>query len=164
MTQCKDCGGKISRRAERCKPCSCKSRFKDPKKNPNWKGGRTVKKEGVLIYVGKKKYELEHRIVMAKKIGRPLKKDEQVRHRDGNKENNIDENLKLLSPYIDGKTYKKYSLPETSSPIRFSSVDAIILPSKPITNILPFNIMPILHYIIRLDNNFPLNYDNIYYL
>lgn len=40
---------------------------------------------------------LEHRWVMEQKIGRPLRPDEDVHHKDGNKTNNHPDNLELLS-------------------------------------------------------------------
>lgn len=43
---------------------------------------------------------LEHRLSMAKKIGRPLRSDEMVDHMDGVKTNNAPENLRL---YVRGK-------------------------------------------------------------
>lgn len=42
-------------------------------------------------------YELEHRVIMSELIGRHLRKDEAVHHRDGDRQNNIPENLELLS-------------------------------------------------------------------
>jgi transposase len=40
-------------------------------------------------------YALEHRIVMARKLGRPLRDDETVHHIDGNRQNNDPSNLQL---------------------------------------------------------------------
>ncbi|MFP5220514.1 MAG: HNH endonuclease [Actinomycetes bacterium] len=39
--------------------------------------------------------ELEHRVVMARLLGRPLERDEVVHHRDGDRLNNAPENLEL---------------------------------------------------------------------
>jgi hypothetical protein len=71
-----------------------------------WKGGRN-KAEGGYIRVlvaetdamagmrDSNGYVLEHRLVMARKLGRPLLKTETVHHKDGNRENNNDDNLQL---------------------------------------------------------------------
>lgn len=42
-------------------------------------------------------YILEHRFVMAESIGRPLRNDEVVHHRNGDKQDNRLENLQILS-------------------------------------------------------------------
>jgi len=71
----------------------------------NWKGGRTISSHGyVLIRVGKghpladcRGYAYEHRIVMQKKIGRPLKKSELIHHIDGDRQNNKPGNLELCA-------------------------------------------------------------------
>jgi HNH endonuclease len=73
----------------------------------SWKGGVTYNAAGYrMIKVeredpilgpmgGLSMYVLEHRANMAKKIGRPLRKDETVHHIDGDTGNNAIENLQL---------------------------------------------------------------------
>ena len=77
-----------------------------------WAGGRHVAEDGYVrlwitdvdpFYCMAQKhsahgaYILEHRYVMAKKIGRPLLSTETVHHKDGNKQNNSEDNLQLCS-------------------------------------------------------------------
>ncbi len=69
-----------------------------------WKGGRQSTADGyILVWVdtddpmfcmtGRHGYALEHRLVMAREIGRPLSKHETVHHIDGDTTNNCIENL-----------------------------------------------------------------------
>ena len=43
-------------------------------------------------------YIAEHRLVVARRLGRPLLRDEHVHHRDANKLNNDDSNLEVVTP------------------------------------------------------------------
>ena len=84
--------------------------FQEGDKHHGWRGGRIEQGDGYLLVlmrendplycmaqskVGKLKYALEHRIVMARHLGRPLQKNETVHHIDGNKQNNDLSNLQL---------------------------------------------------------------------
>ena len=76
--------------------------------NNNWKGGRRVTKDGYISILlrksdfflpmaNKNKYVLEHRLVMAKSLGRLLEGFELVHHIDGNRSNNVLPNLQLTT-------------------------------------------------------------------
>lgn len=55
---------------------------------------------------------LEHRLVMARELGRPLNRTEQVHHRDGNRTNNEIANLELRAgPHGSGATAKALVCP-----------------------------------------------------
>jgi len=57
-----------------------------------------VKEDGKYNVVKTERgWEYEHRVVMEKKIGRPLRKDEHVHHINGNGHDNREENLQLMS-------------------------------------------------------------------
>jgi len=94
--------GKI--RISQCITCSNKHRIAE--RHPHWQGGRYKDFWGYIVvklrqndffYPMAKQtgYVLEHRLVMAKHLGRCLQSWEKVHHKDGIKDHNEYSNLKL---------------------------------------------------------------------
>jgi len=75
-------------------------------RHSRWSGGRRTKRGYILVRIGKDDplfatadhngWVLEHRLVVARRIGRPLMKGEVVHHINGIKSDNRDSNLQLL--------------------------------------------------------------------
>jgi hypothetical protein len=73
--------------------------------HPSWKGGRILTKSGYWLVAVDPAHPMadanqklyEHRLVMARVLGRSLARAEHVHHINGNRQDNRPENLELLS-------------------------------------------------------------------
>lgn len=84
------------------------------KRSGNWKGGRTVDKDGyILIYIPEhprangRGYVFEHRLVMEKILGRYLTKEERIHHNNGIINDNRLGNLRLFSSFTEHIAFHK---------------------------------------------------------
>lgn len=62
-----------------------------------WKGGRYIDGNGYVRVLVGAKYVKEHILVAEKMIGRKLKKNECVHHKDQNRQNNAEDNLQVMT-------------------------------------------------------------------
>lgn len=65
--------------------------------HPRYKGGHVSKASGYRLVRHEGRLTLEHRVVMERVLGRPLKRSEHVHHIDGDPLNNAPENLCVMS-------------------------------------------------------------------
>lgn len=98
-----------------CMPCSSEHYAMRGANHYDWQGGVWINEDGYRFLhidslsdtdkrlaqamVSKSRpYVAEHRLVVARRLGRPLQRHEHVHHRDQDKQNNDDGNLELVTP------------------------------------------------------------------
>lgn len=109
---CPDCGKErwvpFPQQGKKCQHCACPARGRSMEKHPMWRGGTTtaagkyklVKLAHTDPYypmANKRGYAFEHRLIMARHLGRCLKSWEVVHHKNHNPQDNMLENLYLMS-------------------------------------------------------------------
>ena len=84
--------------------CACLHRRKSP-------SNVTVGKDGYkYVWMSDGSGVKEHRFVMEKHLGRPLRKDEHVHHKDFNRQNNDISNLVILTPSEHSRLHRLHEI------------------------------------------------------
>lgn len=98
----------IVRAVRRLSLKSKKGRGLPLEKNYFWQGGKQIEREGYVLvkapdhpYRSKAGYVREHRLVMEQMIGRYLRPEEEVHHKDGDPTNNHADNLQLFANHAE---------------------------------------------------------------
>ena len=95
--RCGECGGEKDKRAKMCSDCRFK--YNHPRFGRGKYGAGRFSMSGGYVAIRDEsgRFMYEHRFLLEKKIGRRLRKDEHVHHRNGIKDDNRIRNLKLMS-------------------------------------------------------------------
>lgn len=91
--KCPSCRGQKDYRAKQC--AQCRMRYNHP--HTGTAQGWKLHSTGYITAFIDNRWQYQHRYVMEQELGRRLKTDEHVHHKDGDKTNNKLSNLELLS-------------------------------------------------------------------
>jgi len=81
---------------------ACRSAMMSRERNPRWTGGRWIDSQGyVIVNVPERGPTREHHLVVEACMGRRLRPDEMVHHRDGDKQNNRPSNLEVRAGRVE---------------------------------------------------------------
>ena len=98
---CKGCGVEFARKGRRSRFCSqaCFHTYASGANHGRYKGGKISNGYHQVFVDGH--WRLEHRLIMEAHLGRPLRTEEHVHHKDHNKLNNSLDNLQLVANTIE---------------------------------------------------------------
>ena len=96
--KCRNSNPEFLYRIEVSRRKACKRlRDRSPEQHPQWRGGLSHRADGYILQRVNKRAVLQHRHVIETSIGRKLKRLEYVHHRNGNKQDNRLDNLRVMT-------------------------------------------------------------------